>query len=67
MENQTTKKPIHDYWGHMNEAMWAIENAALVAINNKDVLEHLEEYGCYEETYAPVFWVIDYITKMFTD
>ena len=45
MENQT-KKPIHEYWSHMNEAMWAIENAALVAINNKEVLEHLKEYGC---------------------
>lgn len=67
MENQTTKKPIHKYWDHMNEAMCAIESAASVAINNKEVFEHLVKYGSYEETYDPVFWVIDYIEKMFKD
>ena len=67
MENNVNKKPIHEYWNHMNEAMCNIEAAALVAINNPDVLEHLESYGCYEETYDPVFWVIDYIEKMFKD
>ena len=41
MENQTTKKPIHEYWDHMNEAMCAIESAASVAINNKEVFINL--------------------------
>ena len=67
MENQTTKKPIHEYWDYMNQAMCDIANAAVVAINNPDVFKHIESYGCCEETCEPVFWVMDYIKKMFED
>ena len=67
MEKCITKEPIHEYWNYMNEAMIAISNASKVALCNEEVLEHLKEYGCYEETYYPVFWVIDYIEKMFKD
>lgn len=67
MENSVDRKPIHKYWDYMNNAMCDIENAAVVAINHPDVLEHLKEYGCYEETYDPAFWVIDYIEKMLKD
>lgn len=51
----------------MNQAMCDIENAAVVAINNPDVFKHIESYGCCEETCEPVFWVMDYIKKMFED
>lgn len=67
MENSIIKEPIHEYWDYMNKAIIAISNASRVALRNEEVLEHLKEYGCYEETYEPVFWVIDYIEKMFTD
>lgn len=65
MENNVNRKPIHAFWDYMNAAMSAIDNAAVVAINNQDVLTHLKECGCHDETYNPVFWVIDYIEKMF--
>ena len=75
MENNVNRKPIHAFWDYMNAAMCAIDNAAMcaidnaavVAINNQDVLTHLKECGCHEETYNPIFWVIDYIEKMFKD
>lgn len=61
------KDPLHQYWDYMSEAMLAISHAAGVAFDNEEVIEHLKEYGCYEETYDPVFWVTDYIEKMFEE
>lgn len=58
---------MHEFWNKINEAMAIIEDAAVIAKNNEQVRAHLEESSCYEETYEPTHWVIDYLEKMFKD
>ena len=61
------KKDIYKFWDKINEAMVIIEEAGFIASSSEEVISHLKEYGTYEETYEPVFWVIDYLEKMLKD
>lgn len=51
----------------INKAMRYIEEAAAIAADDENTQEYLMECGCYEETYNPAFWIIDYITKEYED
>ena len=60
------KKPIFEFWDHVNAAMEEISSAALL-INNEQVKSHLKEHGYYEENIDAISMAIKYIKNMFAD
>jgi hypothetical protein len=51
----------------VNRALVAIEQAAEIAEGSAEVKDFLKKCNNYEETYKPVFWVLDYINNSFED